>query len=64
MAKNYNSDNLLMQFSDHVSDVIFLSIFGVIGCIPVLTIGTATTALYYAAMKSIRDEGREKNNDN
>ena len=64
MDKNYNSDNLLMQFSDHVSDVIFLSIFGVIGCIPVLTIGTATTALYYAAMKSIRDEGREKNNDN
>ena len=64
MDKNYNSDNLLMQFSDHVSDVIFLSIFGVIGCIPVLTIGTATTALYCAAMKSIRDEGKEKKNDN
>ena len=64
MAKNNNPDNLLMQFSDRVSDVIFLSIFGVIGCIPVLTIGTATTALYYAAMKSIRDEGREKKNDN
>lgn len=57
MANKYNPDSPLMQFADTVADIIFLSIFWVIGCIPILTIGTSTTALYYAAMKSIRGEG-------
>lgn len=57
MARRYGTDNPLMRFMDGVSDVIFLSIFWVIGCIPVLTIGASTTALYYAAMRSIRGEG-------
>jgi len=57
MAKKNNSNNLLMRFADYVADIIFLSIFWVVGCMPILTIGASTTALYYATMKAIRDEG-------
>ena len=57
MAKKYNPDSPLMQFADTVADIIFLSVFWMVGCIPILTIGTSTTALYYATMKSIRREG-------
>lgn len=39
---------------DKLGQMILLSIVWMIGCIPVLTIGTSTTALYYAVIKSIR----------
>lgn len=45
MAKNYNPDNPLMRIMDRVSDMIFLSVFWVIGCIPILTIGASTAIL-------------------
>lgn len=62
MAKSDKLDNPLMRFMDSVSDMIFLSIFWVIGCIPVLTAGVSTTALYYAAMKALRGEGSAARN--
>ncbi len=37
-----------------VYDVIFLSVLWVIFCIPIITIGPATTALYYTTAKVIR----------
>lgn len=57
MAKKYTPDNPLMRFVESISDMIFLSIFWVIGCIPVLTAGASTAALYYAAIRVIRGEG-------
>lgn len=33
-----------------------LSVLWLIGCVPVFTIGASTVALYYVAMKMVRDE--------
>lgn len=62
MAKKYTPDNPLMRFVDSISGMIFLSIFWVIGYIPVLTAGASTAALYYAAIRAIRGEGSPKKN--
>ncbi|WP_167955867.1 YesL family protein [Anaerosporobacter faecicola] len=39
-----------------IFDVVFVSILWVLCCIPVITIGPATTALYYCVVKAIRRE--------
>ncbi len=57
MAKKNNANNLLVRFTNSLADMIYLSCLWLIGCIPILTVGTSTTALYYAAMKSIRGDG-------
>ena len=40
-----------------VSDVIIASVLWIVGCIPLITIGTSTTALYYASIKAVLGEG-------
>lgn len=57
MAKKSNISTLLVKLTNIMANMIYLSCFLLIGCIPLLTVGTSTTALYYAAMKSIRGEG-------
>lgn len=39
-----------------VSDVIIASVLWIVGCIPLITIGTSTTALYYASIKAVLGE--------
>ena len=39
---------------DKVGQMVLLSILWLVGSLPIVTIGTSTTALYYAVMKSIR----------
>lgn len=41
-------------FLDKVGQLIVLSVLWLLGCLPVITIGTSTAALYYAVMKSVR----------
>lgn len=52
----FNYDNPIWRFVGKVGDMIVLNILWVICCIPVVTIGVSTTALYYCTLKIVRDE--------
>lgn len=54
MSGFFNMDNAVMRFLSKVFDVMFLSLLWFIFSIPVVTMGAATTAMYYAAVKVIR----------
>lgn len=56
MSGFFNVDNAFFTFMGKVCDIILLSIVWIILCIPIVTIGPATTALYYATVKVIRRE--------
>lgn len=55
----FNPDNELMRIMTWITDCIFLSLFWLLACIPVVTIGAATAALYDAAYYAYRRQ--EKN---
>ena len=55
----FRLDGPLMTVMTHITDCIFLSLFFVLGCIPIITIGTSFAALYDATFRGIRDN--EKN---
>ena len=48
--------NPLFSVLNKICDMLFLSIAYIFLCIPIITIGPATTALYYATVKVIRKE--------
>lgn len=50
----FRPDSGLMIFMTHVTDCIFLSLFFLIGCVPVVTAGAAFAALYDAAYRGFR----------
>ena len=52
--KFLNPDNALMITMIQITDCIFLSIFWLLGCIPVVTIGTSFAALYDATYRGFR----------
>lgn len=56
MNNIFNMDNAFFTFLSKVCDVLILSVIYAIVCIPLITIGPATTALYYATVKVIRRE--------
>ena len=56
MGKFFNIDSPLMRFLTKLADLMILNILFLITCMPVVTIGAAWTALYYVAMKMVRDE--------
>lgn len=56
MSSIFNMDNGFFSFLGKLWDVIILSIIWLIICIPIVTIGPANTALYYATVKVIRRE--------
>jgi len=56
MGKFFNIDSPLMRFLTRLADMMILNIVFLITCIPVVTIGAAWTALYYVALKMVRDE--------
>ena len=47
-------DSPLMVTMTQVTDCIFLSLFFILGCIPVVTVGASFTALYYASFRAFR----------
>lgn len=49
-------DSPLMRFLARIGDLILLNLIFVISCIPVITVGTAISALYAVAMKLVRGE--------
>ena len=59
MFKNlFNPDNALMTTMAQVTDCIFLSLFWVLCCFPVITIGPASAALYDAVYYGFRKKDK------
>lgn len=56
MGSIFNMDNGFFSAIGKIVDIIILSVVWLILCIPVITIGPATTALYYTTVKVIRRE--------
>ncbi len=54
MGGFFSSDGPFYQFLDKIGHLILLNIIWLLCCLPVVTIIPATTAFYYATIKSIR----------
>lgn len=46
-----NTDSRIMNFLNRLGDMFILNIIYLASCVPIVTIGTATTALYYNTLK-------------
>ena len=57
MGGIFDLDGSLMRALNGFADMIVMSLWWLVGCLPIVTIGASTTALYYAAMKSVNREG-------
>ena len=56
MSGFFNADNKLWSSVNSAVDAILLNLMWLITCIPVVTIGAATTAFYYTTHKVIRNQ--------
>lgn len=54
LKKLLSPEGSIITFLTKAGQVIILNIIWILSCIPIFTIGTATTSLYYAVMKNIR----------
>ena len=54
MDRFFNSDNAVMRVLAKIFDMGWLSIVYVLFCVPIVTIGAATTSLYYVGAKVLR----------
>lgn len=55
--KFFSYDSPIMSFLSKVADLLFLNVLTLIFSIPLITIGAATTAAHYTALKIRREEG-------
>lgn len=56
MNNLFSMDNAVFSFLGKMWDIIVISIVWALLCLPIITIGPATTALYYTVVKVIRRE--------
>ncbi len=56
MGNLFNLDNPVWRFMGKLVDVFILTMLWFICCIPIVTIGPASTAVYYVTLKLVRDE--------
>lgn len=56
MKSLYNPDSPVMQFLTKVADLMILNVVYLVFCIPIFTIGAATTALYRVMLNYEKDE--------
>lgn len=56
MGNLFNIDNPIFSILSKVCDMLFVSIAFIFLCLPIITIGPASTALYYTVVKVIRRE--------
>ncbi len=54
MKDRFNMDGGIFGFLTKVFDVMYVSVLWTLFCLPIVTIGPATTALYYTSAKCIR----------
>ena len=58
MKKLFSEDNFVLRLLSLLADLMILTIQWMVACIPVVTVGAATTALYTCAMKRHKEEIR------
>ena len=58
----FNVDSGFNRTLTKIADMVLLSFYWLICCLPVVTIGASTTALYYACMKNHLEEGTNTRN--
>ena len=56
MNKWFNVDSPIMVGLSRLADLVILSFLWFVCCLPIITIGASTTAMYYVALKVVRDE--------
>ncbi len=56
MAGFFNTDNKLWSAVNSAVDAILLNMMWLVSCVPIITIGAATTAYYYTTHKVIRNQ--------
>ncbi|MFV0529435.1 MAG: YesL family protein [Lachnospiraceae bacterium] len=56
MKNLFDLDSPLMRFLSRIADLILLNLIYLICCIPIVTIGAASTALYSVTLKMVKDE--------
>ncbi|MDF2542809.1 MAG: putative rane protein [Herbinix sp.] len=56
MNNIFNMENGFFSVLSKICDILFISVVWALLCIPIVTIGPATTALYYATVKVVRRE--------
>lgn len=57
MGDIFRYDSKFGQIMGKIADCATLSLLWVVLCMPIITAGAATTALYYTAVKVLRDDG-------
>lgn len=58
MSRLFNLDSPLLKFLSRAVDIVLLNFLFLLFCIPIITIGSSTTALYSVLMKLVRDEDK------
>ena len=56
MNRIFNFEGPVFTFLSRLADLFWLNLLYIICCIPVITAGAATTALYYVTLKMAKDE--------
>ena len=56
MGKFFNLDSPLMMFLSKMADLMILNVITLLLCIPIITAGSAMTALYYMTLKIVKGE--------
>lgn len=56
MNKIFGLDSPLIQILNKVADLMILNLLWLVLCIPIITIGPATTAMYYVTLKLAKNE--------
>lgn len=54
MKRWFSMEGSLYSWLNRIGNLIVLSVLFLIGCIPVITVGTSLISLYYAVVKSVR----------
>lgn len=56
MNQLFSTDGIIYKSLTTTGNIILATMLWMVGCIPVVTIGTSTAALYYTIVKSVRKE--------
>ena len=56
MSNFFNMDSPFFSFMSRLADIVILNLLYIICCLPVFTVGAATSALYYQVMKMSKNE--------
>lgn len=56
MKSVFNMDGPLFRVLSRLADLVILNVYFVIGCLPIFTIGTSLSAMYYVCYKMTKEE--------